>query len=228
MNSTVLVVDDEEGIHRFLRPALTASGFNVLTALTGQQAVQLLATFAPDLMLLDLGLPDMDGKEVIRQIRHFSQTPIIVLSARGDKKEKIAALDLGANDYVEKPFDIEELLARIRVAFRLNQKIKEIPTRFVIDDLVIDLAKRNVYRGDVSIHLTPTEYSLLLVLARNPGRVVTHRQIFAAVWGTSRRADAQSLRVFVGQLRAKIEKNAANPQIIATEPRVGYCLRTED
>jgi two-component system KDP operon response regulator KdpE len=199
-----------------------------LTALTGQQAVQLLATFAPDLMLLDLGLPDMDGKEVIRQIRHFSQTPIIVLSARGDKKEKIAALDLGANDYVEKPFDIEELLARIRVAFRLNQKIKEIPTRFVIDDLVIDLAKRNVYRGDVSIHLTPTEYSLLLVLARNPGRVVTHRQIFAAVWGTSRRADAQSLRVFVGQLRAKIEKNAANPQIIATEPRVGYCLRTED
>jgi two-component system KDP operon response regulator KdpE len=218
----ILVVDDEPQIHRFLKPALTAAGYDPLQAMTGAEAERLAATSAPDLMILDLGLPDKDGKEVIRSLRGWSKLPIIVLSARDQEIEKIEALDLGADDYLEKPFGIGELLARIRTAMRHRGTQTAMTTRLEFDGLVIDLARRLVTRGDEAIHLTPKEYDLLAHMARHAGLVVTHRQLLIAVWGPAHVEDVQYLRVFVGQLRNKVEQDASNPTLIRTEPGVGY------
>jgi two-component system KDP operon response regulator KdpE len=218
----ILVVDDEPQIQRFLNPALTASGYEVLLASTAAEAERLIATSAPDLVILDLGLPDKDGKEVIETVRAFSEVPIIVLSARDRETEKIASLDLGANDYVEKPFGIGELLARIRTALRQKAAGASVPSRFEANGLVVDMTKRIVTRNGQEVHLTRKEYQLLVHLVLHAGMVVTHRQLLASVWGGAHVEDLQYLRVFVGQLRAKIEDDANNPQFIRTEPGVGY------
>lgn len=218
----ILVVDDEPQIQRFLNPALTASGYEVILARTGAEAERLAATSAPDLIILDLGLPDKDGKEVIETVRAFSEVPIIVLSARDREAEKIASLDLGANDYVEKPFGIGELLARIRTALRHQVAGTSVPSRFEANGLVVDMVKRIISRGGEEVHLTRKEYQLLVHLVLHAGMVVTHRQLLASVWGAAHVHDLQYLRVFVGQLRAKIEDDANNPQFIRTEAGVGY------
>jgi two-component system KDP operon response regulator KdpE len=218
----ILIVDDEPQILRFLKPALEASGYTVLHAAAGHEALRLIANAAPDLILLDLGLPDIDGKEVIAEARQFSSAPIVVLSAREREAEKIAALDLGADDYVEKPFAIGELLARLRAALR-HAKAGETPKRRIdADGLVIDMDRRLVTREGQPIKLTPREYDLLCALAGNAGRVMTHSQILTAVWGPAHKDDTQYLRVFVGQLRNKIERDPSAPTIIRTESGIGY------
>jgi len=218
----ILVVDDEPQIQRFLNPALTASGYEVIQASTGGEAERLVATQAPDLVILDLGLPDKDGKAVIETVRAFSEVPIIVLSARDRETEKIAALDLGANDYVEKPFGIGELLARIRTSLRRQVAGASVPSRFEANGLVVDMTRRIVTRRGEEVHLTPKEYQLLVHLVLHAGLVVTHRQLLASVWGAAHVEDLQYLRVFVGQLRAKIEDDPNNPQFVRTEAGVGY------
>jgi len=218
----VLVVDDEPQIQRFLNVALTAAGYEVVTAETGAQAVRLAATGAPDLIVLDLGLPDRDGKDVLREIRAFSQTPVIVLSAREREQEKIEALDLGADDYVEKPFAIGELTARLRVALRRRASEAHRAERIEIEGVAVDFDRRLVSRDGVPIKLTPKEYDLLAILFRHAGRVVTHRQILSSVWGPAHAEDTQYLRVFIGQLRHKIETDPTAPKIVKTEPGVGY------
>ncbi len=218
----VLVVDDEPQIQKFLHAALTAAGYDVVAAETGAQALRLAATAAPDLIVLDLGLPDRDGKDVLRDIRSFSGTPIIILSARDREAEKIAALDLGADDYVEKPFGIGELTARLRAALR-HKATQALPAGpIAIEGVAMDFDKRLVTRDGEPVRLTPKEYELLAVLFRNAGRVVTHRQILSAVWGPAHTEDTQYLRVFIGQLRAKIERDPTAPRIVTTEPGVGY------
>ena len=224
MNKRILVVDDEAPIQRFLKPALIASGYDVLSAENGRQALHLIATAAPDLIVLDLGLPDMDGKEVLAQARQFSKVPVIVLSARDREAEKIAALDLGADDYVEKPFAIGELMARLRAALRHAAKDEREVAHFEGGGLSVDLVRRLVSRDGAPIKLTPKEFDLLAILVRHAGRVVTHRQILTQVWGAAHAEDTQYLRVFVGQLRAKIESSAAAPRLIQTEAGVGYRL----
>jgi len=218
----ILVVDDEPEILRCLRPALTACGYDVLPAATGREALQALAARAPDIVLLDLGLPDMDGKDVIAQARAFSNAPIVVLSARDREAEKIAALDAGAADYVEKPFAIGELMARLRAALRHAARGGDEAARIERGPLVIDFAKRLVTKHGVPVKLTPKEYELLAILARGDGRLLTHRQLLTSVWGPAHRDDSQYLRVFIGQLRAKIEDNPANPRLILTELGAGY------
>ena len=220
----ILVVDDEAQIQRFLTPALIASGYEVLNALNGADALKKAATEAPDAVVLDLGLPDMDGKEVIRQLRAWSDVPLIVLSARDRESEKIAALDLGADDYVEKPFGIGEFTARLRTALRRKVREAGEETRIEIGALVVDTLKRLVTKGGEAVRLTPKEYELLAILIRFAGRVVTHRQLLSGVWGPAHVEDTQYLRVFIGQLRAKIEPDPAQPSIVMTEPGVGYRL----
>ena len=218
----ILVVDDEPQIQRFLNVALTAAGYEVVSAETGAQALRMAVTGAPDLIVLDLGLPDRDGKEVLRDIRAFSQTPVIILSARDRESEKIEALDLGADDYVEKPFGIGELTARLRTALRRRATEAHPESRIEIDGVAMDFERRIVTRDGVPVKLTPKEYELLAILFRNAGRVVTHRQILTAVWGPAHTEDTQYLRVFIGQLRAKIERDPTAPRIVKTEPGVGY------
>jgi len=218
----VLIVDDEPQILRFLRPALEASDYDVLHAATGREALRIAANSAPDVIILDLGLPDMDGKDVLAAARAFTQAPVLILSARDRETEKIAALDLGADDYIEKPFAIGELLARLRAALRHARGAHAVKTRIEVDGLVIDMDKRLVTRDGVAIKLTPREYDLLCALAPNAGRVMTHGQILTAVWGPAHKDDTQYLRVFVGQLRAKIERDPAQPEIIRTESGIGY------
>ncbi len=218
----ILVGDDEPQIQRFLRPALEAAGYEVLEAATGADALKVAVTAAPGLVILDLGLPDMDGKEVIARLRGWSQVPIVILSARDQETEKIAALDLGADDYVEKPFGIGELTARMRTALRHRiQEAGEL-TDVTAGGLSIDAVRRIVERDGKVLKLTPKEYDLLLLLARHAGRVVTHRTLLTSVWGPAHGDDIHYLRVFIGQLRAKVERDAANPAIICTEPGVGY------
>jgi len=220
----ILVVDDDPQIQTMLRIGLESAGYETRAAMTGQEAVRLAASIAPDAILLDLGLPDRDGKDVLADIRAFSHVPIIILSARDREAEKVAALDLGADDYLEKPFGISELQARLRTAARHASREKGELTRIEVGDLVIDLDKHLVLRASQPLRLTPKEYALLAVLARNAGRVVTHRQILTAVWGPAHHDDTQYLRVFIGQLRAKIEPDPANPSIIRTEAGAGYRL----
>lgn len=218
----VLIVDDEPQILRFLRPALDAAGYDVIEAETGTAAIRDVATKAPDIVILDLGLPDMDGKEVVTRLRAWTQIPIIILSARDRESEKIAALDIGADDYIEKPFGIGELTARIRTALRHNIRSDAGNDKIQSDGLLIDMLNRRVDRGGVAIKLTPKEYDLLALLARHVGKVVTHRTLLTSVWGPAHADDMQYLRVFIGQLRAKVERDPSAPRIIATEPGVGY------
>jgi two-component system, OmpR family, KDP operon response regulator KdpE len=218
----VLVVDDEPQILKFLTVALNAAGYETLTAATGAEALRFSTTQAPDIIVLDLGLPDKDGKDVLRDLRQFSDVPVIILSARDREIDKIEALDLGADDYVEKPFGIGELTARLRAALRHKAGAAKPIQRIEIGGVTMDFDKRNVSRGGEPIRLTPKEYDLLAVLFRNAGRVVTHRQILSAVWGPAHVEDTQYLRVFIGQLRAKVEQDPTTPAIIRTEPGVGY------
>ncbi|MCB4768236.1 response regulator [Ancylobacter sp. Lp-2] len=223
----ILVVDDEPQIHRFLRPALSAAGYDVVEASTGAAALKAAATAAPDVVILDLGLPDMDGKDVVAQLRGWSQVPIIILSARDRESEKIAALDLGADDYVEKPFGIGELTARIRAALRHRLAADAEADHVEVDGLVIDTLRRLVSRDGAPVKLTPKEYDLLALLARHTGRVVTHRTLLTSIWGPAHGEDLHYLRVFIGQLRAKIERDPTRPAIIRTEPGVGYRFMAE-
>jgi len=217
----ILVVDDEKQIHRFLHPALTAAGYRVERAETASEGVRLAASRAPDAVLLDLGLPDGDGHDVLARIRAFSAVPIIVLSARDRESEKIAALDAGADDYVEKPFAIGELLARIRTALRHHRARDGVPEVVRLPGLEIDLERRRAQADGVALALSPREWELLALLARNAGRVLTHAQLLTAVWGPAHAHDVQYLRVYVGQLRQKL---GASGRLIATEAGVGYRL----
>ena len=218
----ILVVDDEPQIQRFLRHSLEASGYQVVLANDGAAALRAIAKDAPDLVILDLGLPDIDGKAVLGQMRQTSQLPVIVLSARGDDAEKIAALDLGANDYVEKPFSIGEFLARIRVSLRARPAEAQSAGVMQLGPLTIDVAAHRVTRSGEAIRLTPKEFDLLVLLASHVDRVLTHRQILTTVWGPAHVEDVAYLRVFIGQLRQKIEASPADPVFILTEPGVGY------
>lgn len=221
-NRRVLLVDDEAAIVRFLRPALEANDFEIVSAGTVAEAIKRVAADSPDIVLLDLGLPDGDGKDVIRRTREWSDVPIIVLSARERETEKIESLDLGADDYVNKPFNVGELMARMRTALRHRMQRKAEPPILRIDDLEIDAIRHRVTRAGAELRLTPKEFELLSFLARHAGRVVTHRQILAAVWGPAHTDDTQYLRVYIGQLRQKIEAKADDPRIILTEPGIGY------
>jgi two-component system KDP operon response regulator KdpE len=220
----VLVVDDEPQIQRFLKPSLGAAGYDVVTAATAAEALKAAATQAPDVILLDLGLPDMDGKAVIAQLRTWSKVPIVVLSARDREAEKIAALDLGADDYVNKPFGIGELMARLRAALRHATRQTGEVAKVTVGDLVIDIAAHTISRAGGPLKLTPKEFELLAILARNAGRVVTHRQILTAVWGPAHTEDLQYLRVFIGQLRQKLKTSPDAGDLIQTEAGIGYRL----
>lgn len=221
----ILVIEDEQEIRRFLRVSLAAHGYLVAESATGKEGVMQAAAQPPDLILLDLGLPDIDGMDVIRQVRGWSSVPIIVLSARGQENEKVNALDAGADDYLTKPFSVGELLARLRVASRHAARLEDggEPV-FTLDDLRIDLAKRQVFVGDGVVHLTPIEYRLLTTLARHAGKVLTHRQLLKEVWGPDSVHETQYLRVYMAQLRRKIEADPARPRFLLTEPGVGYRL----
>lgn len=223
-STRVLVVDDEPAIHRFLSPALTAAGYVPVTATTGAEALRLVATAAPDLILLDLGLPDMDGKEVIAQARSWSKIPIIVLSARDREAEKIEALDLGADDFVNKPFGVGELMARLRAGLRHGLHERGETAVFRSGGLEVDIPAHRVLRDGVPVKLTPREFELLALLARHAGRVVTHGQILKAVWGPLHEHDTHYLRVYVGQLRTKLEADPNEPRLITTVPGIGYRL----
>jgi len=218
----ILVIDDEPQIHRFLGPALDAAGYEFVRADTAADGLKEIARKAPDAVVLDLGLPDLDGKEALAKARAFYEGPIIILSARDKETEKIDALDAGADDYVEKPFGVGELLARLRVSLRHRLRDDGAEPVVTVGDLTVDLVKRLVTRAGEAIRLSPREYDLLAQLVRGAGKVVTHRQLLTAVWGPAHEQDVQYLRVFVGQLRQKIEPDPAAPALILTEPGVGY------
>ena len=220
----ILVVDDEPQIHRFLRPALEAAGYAVERADTAAEGLRLAASRAPDAVLLDLGLPDLDGQEMLARLRGFSAVPVIVLSARDREGDKIAALDGGADDYVEKPFGIGELLARVRTALRHRRAQDGVPEIVRVGVLEVDLPRRQARADGAVLALSPREWGLLSLLARNAGRVLTHRQLLTAVWGPAHAEDVQYLRVYVGQLRQKL---GAGAHLIATEPGVGYRMVEE-
>ncbi len=220
----VLVVDDEPQIRRALRTALGGHGYEVELAEDGALALDALALRLPDLVLLDLAMPRVDGLEVVRQTREWSEVPIIVLSARGEERDKVAALDLGADDYLTKPFGMEELLARVRAALRRTGS--PATSSVVVGDLTIDFSRHVVTRGPVEVHLTKTEYDLLRVLATNADKVMTHRQLLERVWGSYATDNAQQLRVYINYLRRKLEPDPGHPRLIVTEPGVGYRFRT--
>ena len=228
---TILVVDDEAQIRKFLRIALEAHGFRVCEAATGGQGVAHTATDTPDLVILDLGLPDLDGKDVIRRIRGWSAVPILILSVRQAETEKVAALDAGANDYVVKPFGIAELMARVRALLRVGanrETQKEEAAVITLGELTVDLARHTVRLGEEPVKLTRKEFELLSVLARNVGRILTHGQLLREVWGKAHENDTQYLRVFVSQLRHKLNDDSASPRFILNEPGVGYRMLDSD
>lgn len=222
----ILVIEDEQEIRRFLRVSLVNQGYHLIEAATGKEGVMQAGTQQPELIVLDLGLPDIDGMEVIRQVREWSRIPIIILSARGQEHEKVDALDAGADDYLTKPFSVGELLARLRVALRHATSSRGEPGEsiFTLGSLRVDLAARQVHVDEVEIHLTPIEYRLLTTLVKYAGRVVTHRQLLKEVWGPDSVQETQYLRVYMGQLRRKIESDPAQPRFLLTEPGVGYRL----
>jgi len=228
MRSTarILIVDDEEQIRRFLTISLRAAGYEPLQAANGHLAVDTYKQQQPDLILLDLGMPDISGHEVIRAIRAYSQVPIIVLSVRGEDEDKVKALDNGANDYVQKPFSTVELLARIRACLRVNALNNSAPI-IEIGPLRIDIKAHTVSLAAQPLHLSKKEFELLLVLARAVGRVCTHRQLLEAVWGPSHREDVQYLRVYIAQLRAKLGDDPAQPRFISSEQGIGYRLQAQ-
>jgi two-component system KDP operon response regulator KdpE len=225
----VLLVEDEPQMRRFLRTTLRAHDCQVVEAGTAREALVHAAGRNPDLILLDLGLPDGDGLEVARQIRRSARTPIIVLSARGQEHEKVRAFDLGVDDYLTKPFGVQELLARVRVALRHAELSSGTPAPvFESGELRVDLERRLVLRQGNEVHLTPTEYKLLATLVRHAGKVLTHRQLLHEVWGANYEHQTHYLRVYMAQLRYKLERDSARPRILLTEPGVGYRLVTRD
>jgi two-component system KDP operon response regulator KdpE len=223
----ILVVDDEPQIHRFLSPALEAAGYEPVRVEDGVSALREIARKAPDAVVLDLGLPDLDGKEALAKARAFYAGPIIILSARDKEGEKIDALDAGADDYIEKPFGVGELLARLRVALRHRVQREGGEPVVRAHGVELDLVRRLVTLNGEPVRLSPREYDLLAVMARGAGRVMTHRQLLTAVWGPAHEHDVQYLRVFVGQLRQKLEADPNAPRLILTEPGVGYRFMTE-
>jgi len=228
-DSKVLLIEDDPQIRRFLRATLCAQGFRLVEAVTGEEGLALAASHLPDLIILDLGLPDMEGLAVATRIREWSSVPILVLSARGQERDKIAALDAGADDYVTKPFGVGELTARMRVALRHAARAKAEPAEavFQVGDLRLDLARRQVTLGGAAVHLTPIEYKLLALLASHAGKVVTQRQLLREVWGPAFEQQSQYLRVYMQQLRKKLEATPARPRYLRTEPGVGYRLADE-
>lgn len=219
----ILVIDDEPQIRKLLKVSLGAHGYEVEEAGTGKDGISRAAIFKPDFLIVDLGLPDMDGKDVVQQIREWSQTPIIILTARDQEQEKIEALDAGADDYVTKPFGMGELMARMRVSLRRAAASENDPV-ITCGELVIDLVARRVTVGGREIKLTPTEYELMKILAQHRGRVLTHKQLLKAVWGSAYNEDTHYIRVYIGQLRRKVEENPTRPRYIITESGIGYRL----
>lgn len=225
-NVRVLVVDDELPIRRFLRTALGAHGYTVLEAAAGEPGLAAAASEHPDLMILDMGLPDIDGVEVIQRLREWSNLPVIILSVRDREGDKVAALDAGANDYLTKPFGIAELMARMRASLRATAGPEAVPV-FQSGSLRVDLTRRLVSRGGEEVSLTPTEYEILRVLVQHAGKVLTHRHLLRLVWGEGYSDDAHLLRVNVSNLRRKLEDDPARPRHILTEAGVGYRLAVE-
>ncbi|WP_243321643.1 MULTISPECIES: response regulator [Geothrix] len=224
----VLLVEDEPQMRRFLRVALEGGGYRYLEAASGREGLALAVQHRPDVILLDLGLPDMDGLDLMTRLREWSRTPVIVISARGRETDKIGALDVGADDYLTKPFGTGELLARIRVALRHADPGAVEDPLFTLGRWRVDLARRQVLVAGQEVHLTPLEYRLFTTLIRHAGRVVTHRQLLKEVWGGVAGAQPLYLRVYMAQLRHKLEEDPSRPRYLQTEPGVGYRLRTED
>ena len=225
----ILVIDDEPQILRAIRTILTEKQFRVTTASRGEEGLALAATSEPDLIILDLGLPDMDGVEVCTRLREWTQIPVIILSVRDSERDKVSALDMGADDYLTKPFSIEELLARVRVALRHSARAQGTQSKEVrAGPLTIDLAWHIVKRGEEKVNLTATEYKLLAYLAGNHGRVLTHQSILTNVWGPSNAEHTEYLRVYMRQLRKKLEADPERPQYILTEPGIGYRFIADD
>ena len=220
---TVLVIEDDKYISHFINVSLSKENYNVVIADNADKGMFLFSSYQPDIVLLDLGLPDRDGIELLREIRAFSEVPVLIVSARGQEKEKIEALDLGANDYISKPFHMGELMARIRVAERLLQKNigQKNDLLFSCDWLMVDFEKHKVFKEGSEIHLTPIEYKTLLLLIANKGKVLTHNYIIQQIWGEGG-SDSKSVRVFMASLRRKLEKDTTNPRFILTEVGVGY------
>jgi two-component system KDP operon response regulator KdpE len=220
----ILVIEDEPPLRRFLKLTLETQDYRIIEAMTGAQGLQQAAAMKPDLVILDLGLPDMDGLTVIQRLREWSKLPILVVSARGKEHEKVAALDGGADDYLTKPFGVGELLARLRVAMRHQTAGPTDEPVFTVGDLVIDLAARRVAIGGQPVHLTRTEFRMLAVLVKHAGRVVTHRQLLREVWGPEATEEGHYLRVYMNQLRQKLELDPSRPKYLLTETGVGYRL----
>jgi two-component system KDP operon response regulator KdpE len=229
VRSKILVIEDEPTMQKFLRTCLSAEGYRLVETTHGKEGIDLARTHNPDAILLDLGLPDVDGMEVTRSVREWSERPIIVISARGQESDKIRALDAGADDYLTKPFGTGELLARIRVALRrtLRSGSDTPDATIVVGELRLDLEKRQVFSGGAEVHLTPNEYKLFTVLMRNAGKVLTHSHLLKEVWGPAYATQTQYLRVYMVQLRHKLERDSARPHYLLTEPGVGYRLKVE-
>jgi two-component system KDP operon response regulator KdpE len=229
MKPRILLIEDDPQIRRFLRTSLGVQGYELIEAETGNDGLALAASQVPDVVILDLGLPDLEGIEVIRRLREWSSMPIIILSARGQERDKVVNLDAGADDYLTKPFGMAELLARIRVALRRKMPAEEgkpVPV-FALGDLKVDFERRRVFRGQEEIHLTPIEYKLLSVLVKYRGKVVTHSQLLKEVWGPAYTGQNPYLRIFILNLRRKLEADPTRPYYLITEPGVGYRLRDE-
>jgi two-component system KDP operon response regulator KdpE len=229
MKPIILLIEDDAQIRRFLRASLVTQGYELLEAETGKEGLALAASRVPEVVLLDLGLPDMEGLEVIKQLRTWSNVPIIILSARGQERDKVANLDAGADDYLTKPFGVGELLARIRVALRKSQPAAESQPEaaYSLGPIKVDFQRRLVFRGAEEVHLTPIEYKLLAALIKHRGKVVTHRQLLKEVWGPSYTEQNPYLRIFILNLRRKLEDDPTRPQYLLTEPGVGYRLRED-
>ena len=225
----VVLIEDEPQIRRFLRATLTGHGYRLFEATTGADGLVEVGSRQPDVVVVDLGLPDMDGVEVIRRLREWTKVPVIVLSARGQERDKVVALDAGADDYVSKPFSADELLARIRVALRHGAGASHEGDEavFTVGELAVDLLRRHVHVGDREVHLTPIEFKLLTALVRHAGKVVTHQQLLREVWGPSHTDQPHYVRVYMGHLRGKLEAEPARPRYLLTEPGVGYRLAAE-
>lgn len=229
-NTMILVVEDEKSIRNFIRISLDTQGYRVIESSTGNEAMALTMSYNPELIILDLGLPDIDGIEIIRKIREFKDTPIIIVSARGQDRDKIDALDLGADDYLSKPFSMGELLARVRVLLRRvgkNKESSEIVSNYNVDGLEVDLEKRRIMIQGEEVHFTPIEFKIFALLIKHAGKVLTHNYIIKEVWGGVIGGENQSLRVFMANIRRKIEKEPANPRFLLTEVGVGYRLVDE-
>jgi two-component system KDP operon response regulator KdpE len=220
--TTVLVIEDDTSLRRALRTSLKARSLEVIECPTAEEGLVFVADDRPDVVLLDLGLPDLDGIEALRRMRAFSDIPVVVLTARDRQQDKIEALDAGADDYVTKPFDVEELLARVRAVLRRAPNASTAPALVETDGLTIDLVRRQVRRDDEVVHLTKTELALLEQLATQPGKLLTHEYLLRQVWGRGYGRESNYLRVYVGQLRRKLGDDATNPRLIVTEPGIGY------